>query len=234
MNDKYTAEQIDACILCYKSGDLNYYRQGIIDLLSSYATLLRERESAKAAVTDEMVLTAIRAWDGVAPQLEYGHRFRAALEAVAPMLASGFPLSPQFVDRVTTDGEEEPPCMGAGAVDELKELADEVEACWLCASNGDGEITLETINNWSGRLSKLASARVPDGWREAYAAFKGAFDTPAAWLRDDSDFARDARKRLREFNDAMLAAAPKPESPAKGFERICERGTAKTKPEAEE
>lgn len=41
--------------------------------------------------------------------------------------------------------------------DELKELADEVEACWICASIGDGEITLDTINNWSGRLSALAA-----------------------------------------------------------------------------
>ena len=38
---------------------------------------------------------------------------------------------------------------------ELKELADEMEACWICASIGEGEITLETINNWSGRLSVL-------------------------------------------------------------------------------
>ena len=46
------------------------------------------------------------------------------------------------------------------------------------------------------------------GWADAYAAFKGAFDTPAAWLKDNSEYANDARKRLREFNEAMLAAAP--------------------------
>jgi hypothetical protein len=45
--------------------------------------------------------------------------------------------------------------------DGLKELADEVEACWICASNGEGEITLETINNWSGRLAMLATAPSP-------------------------------------------------------------------------
>jgi len=45
--------------------------------------------------------------------------------------------------------------------DGLKELADEVEACWICASNGEGEITLETINNWSGRLAMLAAAPSP-------------------------------------------------------------------------
>jgi len=52
--------------------------------------------------------------------------------------------------------------------------------------------------------------KVPDGWADAYAAFKGAFDTPAAWLKDSSEYANDARKRLCEFNEAMLAASPTP------------------------
>ncbi len=38
----YTAEQIDACILAYRSGDLNYCRAGIIDLLTCYARMMRE------------------------------------------------------------------------------------------------------------------------------------------------------------------------------------------------
>lgn len=99
MNDKYTAEQIDACILCYKSGDLNYCRQGIIDLLSSYATLLRERESAKTEVSKAIVETSCKAaameWEGMVFPDAYSieeadnlrKTMRAALEAVAPMLA---------------------------------------------------------------------------------------------------------------------------------------------------
>lgn len=43
-------------------------------------------------------------------------------------------------------------------------------------------------------------------WRDAYAAFQGAFDTPLARRRDDSEYAQDARKRLRAFNESMTAA----------------------------
>lgn len=50
-----------------------------------------------------------------------------------------------------------------GMKDKLRELADEMEACWICASNGDGEITLETINNWSGRLSSILDAEGDGG-----------------------------------------------------------------------
>lgn len=59
---------------------------------------------------------------------------------------------------------------------------------------------------------RLQPARVPEGWSDAFAAFKGAFDTPAARRRDGSEYAEDARKRLREFNEAMLAAATQPEA----------------------
>ncbi len=52
--------------------------------------------------------------------------------------------------------------------------------------------------------------KVPDGWADAYAAFKGTFDTPAAWLKDGSEYANDARKRLRDFNEAMISASPTP------------------------
>ena len=37
---KYTAEQVRACILAYKNGDLNYCRSGIVDLLTEYAAIL--------------------------------------------------------------------------------------------------------------------------------------------------------------------------------------------------
>jgi len=45
-----------------------------------------------------------------------------------------------------------------GEANDLTDLANEVEACWICASIGEGEITLQTINNWSGRLSALAGS----------------------------------------------------------------------------
>jgi len=53
--------------------------------------------------------------------------------------------------------------------DKLMELADEMEACWICASIGEGEITLETINNWSGRLSAILDAE-GDGVAVAWVA----------------------------------------------------------------
>lgn len=146
---KYTTEQILKLIKSLKEQHAPHSETCAVSLsdLDAIDALLRERESPKAVVTDEIVTVARDAYIRIRSlnwEVENDtSAWRAALEAVAQM---------------------------------------------------------------------LASARVLDGWREAYAAFKGAFDTPAAWLRDDSDFARDARKRLREFNDAMLAAAPKPET----------------------
>lgn len=55
---------------------------------------------------------------------------------------------------------------------------------------------------------------IPPGWAEAYAAFKGAFDMPLARRRDSSEYAQEARRLLREFNDAMHAATDAPQ-PAK-------------------
>lgn len=45
-------------------------------------------------------------------------------------------------------------------------------------------------------------------WSSAYAAFKGAFDTPLSRRRDGSEFAQDARDRLRELDETMRAMAP--------------------------
>lgn len=52
------------------------------------------------------------------------------------------------------------------------------------------------------------AAGVPEGWAEAYRAFVGAFDTPTARMQDDSEYANDARDRLRALNDRFIAAAP--------------------------
>lgn len=52
-------------------------------------------------------------------------------------------------------------------------------------------------------------ADIPAGWVDAYAAFVGAFDTPVARRQIDNEFAQDARRRLREFNDAISATASK-------------------------
>lgn len=49
-------------------------------------------------------------------------------------------------------------------------------------------------------------------WTDAYAAFKGAFDTPQMRRQFNDEYAEDARHRLREFNERMLSAAPTPEA----------------------
>lgn len=58
----------------------------------------------------------------------------------------------------------------------------------------------------AGQASASEEHATPAGWADAYAAFQGAFDTPLARRRMDDEFCRDARRRLGEFNDAMLAA----------------------------
>jgi len=53
-------------------------------------------------------------------------------------------------------------------------------------------------------------------WKEAYAAFAGAFDTPLARRRQDDEFASDARRRMKSF-DAFVEAgmsAPAGQCPA--------------------
>ena len=84
--NKYTVEQVEAEADCLPDA---YEDQAA--KLRDYAALLRERESAKAGVTSQMRATACDAYD----KEMVGHgetanpvAMRAALEAVAPMLAS--------------------------------------------------------------------------------------------------------------------------------------------------
>lgn len=46
-------------------------------------------------------------------------------------------------------------------------------------------------------------------WHEAYAAFKGAFDTPQARMRQRDEYAEDARDRLRAFDEKFVVFAAK-------------------------
>ena len=46
-------------------------------------------------------------------------------------------------------------------------------------------------------------------WQDAYAAFKGRFDTPVERRHMSDEFAQDARQRLRDFDEAMRALDPK-------------------------
>ena len=84
---KYTAEEVEFRAAAVRCGENDI----TANMLRDYAALLRERESAKAGVTSQMRATACDAYD----KEMVGHgepanpvAMRAALEAVAPMLAS--------------------------------------------------------------------------------------------------------------------------------------------------
>lgn len=53
----------------------------------------------------------------------------------------------------------------------------------------------------------LAQARLKELerlWPDTLAAFRGAFDTPLARRRDNSEYAEDARDRMRTFNETLF------------------------------
>lgn len=101
---KYTAEQVERIAEFHEQVRLeNVERRDKLadksaDMLRDYAALLRERESARAAVTDEMLVAMGRVianragedWDNIGDfaQQTIKDTQRAALEAVAPMLAN--------------------------------------------------------------------------------------------------------------------------------------------------
>lgn len=59
-------------------------------------------------------------------------------------------------------------------------------------------------------------------WADAYAAFKGAFDTPQMRRKMPDEFSSDARRRLSEFDEAFrsdgVMVAPAPKREVIGFE----------------
>lgn len=48
-------------------------------------------------------------------------------------------------------------------------------------------------------------------WQDAYAAFKGAFDTPVARRKVDDEYATDARQRLAALNEMLSIEMPAPD-----------------------
>ena len=47
-------------------------------------------------------------------------------------------------------------------------------------------------------------------WQDAYAAFKGAFDTPVARRKVDDEYATDARARPAALNEMLSVEMPAP------------------------
>lgn len=89
--------------------------------------------------------------------------------------------------------------MSKALEDALDELLEAARIAPIC---GDQQLAEK-------RRSFLAAVSINAAeWRDAFAAFQGAFDTPLARRRDDSDYANDARTRLRAINEAILGAMP--------------------------
>ena len=119
-----------------QSGNSGQFDKGVLEGLSIAKSECDSRIYALDGGGNQFRREATASQCSAAIQGVYVRRYRAA-----------YPGSSAAQPRAVPDG--------------LKELADEVEACWICASNGEGEITLETINNWSGRLAMLAAATQP-------------------------------------------------------------------------
>lgn len=167
--------------------------------LQRLAAAINANESAPptspAGVPDEVVRRALAA---AGMHEDWAPLMRSGLLAVWPSVPDGCALVPR---------EPTPEMIAACIAVWQARLRRKAEnGTLLCG--GDPEKSFR--ENWAAMIAAVPSAPagVPDGWADVYAAFKGAFDTPAAWLKDNSEYANDARKRLREFNEAMLAAAP--------------------------
>jgi Lar family restriction alleviation protein len=64
----------------------------------------------------------------------------------------------------------------------------------------------QAIAAWNRRPRTFTAAEVAEamrGWGDAYAAFVGAFDTPAARRKQSDEYANDARDRLRDFHERI-------------------------------
>jgi Lar family restriction alleviation protein len=79
--------------------------------------------------------------------------------------------------------------------------------CKSC-QNGTGYWRTEAaaVTRWNRRPRTFTAAEVAEamrGWGDAYAAFVGAFDTPAARRKQSDEYANDARDRLRDFHERI-------------------------------
>src|SRR6185312_15235860 len=108
---KYTAEQVESAAEILEQDQNAPSWKRLSEMLNDYAALLRERESAKAGVTDEMTEAACRAYaiasDNPWPYSQEGWNdddrayMRAALKVVAPMMASALvPVEKENLDPV--------------------------------------------------------------------------------------------------------------------------------------
>lgn len=98
-----------------------------------------------------------------------------------------------------------------GGFDTIDESADggfsEEKAKFIAAANPVRILSL--LDRLEAYEQECASLRAT--WQDAYAAFKGAFDTPVARRKVDDEYAADARQRLAAFNEMLSIEMPAPE-----------------------
>lgn len=187
---KYTAEQVE---LMAKHCDA-WEQHDAARMLTDYADLLRERESAKAGVTEEVAQAAYRAWCLANRYISERDRMRSALEAVAPMLASARAKQEPYCYTV-----EQKNGLSQGAMCHTKA---ECEASPLFDPDNDHIIPLY-------REPRLASARVPDA--EVTALKNIAYDMRQQ-AGNNNRLTHIGWAQRIERVISMLAAAPKPET----------------------
>jgi len=98
-----------------------------------------------------------------------------------------------------------------GGFDTIDESADggfsEEKAKFIAAANPARILSL--LDRLEAYEKERALLRAE--WQDAYAAFKGAFDTPVARRKVDDEYAADARQRLAAFNEMLSIEMPAPE-----------------------
>lgn len=207
---KYTAEEVEFRAAALRCGNNDM----TCDMLMDYAALLREREAAKSLVTDAVVDKAVAAFNAGPSAMKAFtasgvYSVRKAIEAVAPMLVSA---RIQELSHLLSEAQEH-------------HLACIKDAYRLLGIDGsDGEYRYKWV---ALELTKLASARVPAGWRigDVDVAQDGdmwtaGIDVPVNrrysgnGIHANAIECHAATKQLAKALRAqvMLAAAPKPET----------------------
>jgi hypothetical protein len=69
---------------------------------------------------------------------------------------------------------------------------------WLKAYARTDKDIIEKVAEIFAQTTALKTA-----WPDTYAAYCGVFATPLACRQIDNDYAKDARKRMRDFDDLM-------------------------------
>lgn len=232
---KYTVEQVESLARWVAQYALtNQALTAVPDMLREHASLLRERESAKAAVTDEMARKANYIYASyVGGGIE---SMRAALEAVAPMLASIQPPDMVCEQHPWSEWPHDD-CAGPG----MPETA-QYEALVYLAKLASARVPDETgwlIESTFGASSPSWWTGIPEGCGQSFTT--DANKAVRFCRKGDAEAVAKHMRRVIVTEHKWLAAAPKPtnvwpvDAREKAFSlasEMLQKGSAK--PETEE